>query len=394
LKARVGTLQEKVEELRRAAKRQAAPFSRDRPKADRCPSGRKPGPAYGTKAHRMIPDRIDRVVDVPLPPCCPFCAGEVVLERVAEQYQQDIPRVQALNTRFGIQVGRCTSCGRRVQPRHPEQTSDALGAAAVQIGPRALALAAWCTKGLGLPVTKVAGLLERLGGLSITPGGLYQALGRTARAAEPTYDALVEGIKASPAVSPDETGWRVGGYRAWMWVFVGLRITVYRIAPGRGYEQAEAVLGAAFSGVLERDGWHSYRRFTSATHQTCLAHLVRRGHGMLEDARGGQVHVPLALKGILTDALALRDARDAGDADPGAVAEGLVELEARADALLDEGVAYPPNVRLLNHVENERPHLFPSCGCRGSRPRTGDPSRPCGRCAWCASTGAATPPGT
>jgi len=143
-----------------------------------------------------------------------------------------------------------------------------------------------------------------------------------------------------------------------MWVFVGSGITVYRIAPGRGYEEAEAVLGAAFSGVLERDGWHSYRRFTAATHQTCLAHLLRRTHDMLEDARGGQVHVPRALQGILTDALALRDARDAGGADPGAVAEGLAELEARVDALLDGGVNYPPNVKLLNHVQNERQHLF------------------------------------
>jgi len=45
-------------------------------------------------------------------------------------------------TRFRIHVGHCQACGQRLQGRHPEQTSDALGAAAVQIGPNALGLAA------------------------------------------------------------------------------------------------------------------------------------------------------------------------------------------------------------------------------------------------------------
>jgi hypothetical protein len=41
---------------------------------------------------------------------------------------------------FQIAIGRCQHCGRRLQGRHPRQTSDALGAAAHQIGPQALAL--------------------------------------------------------------------------------------------------------------------------------------------------------------------------------------------------------------------------------------------------------------
>jgi hypothetical protein len=62
------------------------------------------------------------------------------------------------------------------------------------------------------------------------PGGVVQAVARAARRAQPTYAALVEGVKASPVVAPDETGWRVGGRRAWLWAFAGQGITVYRIA--------------------------------------------------------------------------------------------------------------------------------------------------------------------
>jgi hypothetical protein len=59
-------------------------------------------------------------------------------------------------------------------------------------------------------------------GIQVTPGGLYQAIGRLSRAAEPTYQALILAVRGSAAVSADETGWRVGGSRWWLWVFAPL----------------------------------------------------------------------------------------------------------------------------------------------------------------------------
>src|SRR6266508_1509826 len=208
-------LRGEVEALRRAAKRQAAPFSKGDPTPNPKRSGRRPGAAYGTRAHRRPPERVDEVVTVGLPVCCPGCGGELMLERVATQHVEDLPLTRTLTTRYQLHVGRCRSCGRRVQPRHPGQTSDALGAAGNQLGPRAVALAAWLSKGLGLPAGKTARLFAQLG-LRITAGGVTQAVARAARACQPTYQALVEGVRASPVVAPDETGWRVGGIRAWL----------------------------------------------------------------------------------------------------------------------------------------------------------------------------------
>jgi hypothetical protein len=45
-----------------------------------------------------------------------------------------------------------------VQGRDAEQSSDALGAAASQVGPRALALAGWLHKSCGMPLAKVCAL--------------------------------------------------------------------------------------------------------------------------------------------------------------------------------------------------------------------------------------------
>jgi transposase len=315
LRARVGELAAQVEGLRRASRRQAASFSKDTTAPHPRRPGRKAGTAYGRHARRAVPDRVDRVVDVGLPAACPHCGGALTVERVACQYQEDLPPPQATEIcRYDIQIGRCQRCRRRVQPRHPEQTSQALGAAGVQVGPRAVALAVWASKGLGLPAGKVVRLLGQLG-VKITPGGVTQALARAARRCQPTYAALVGGVQASPVVAPDETGWRVSGRRAWLWAFAGDGVTVYRVAGGRGFDDATAVLGADYAGVLERDGWAPYRKFTHATHQSCLAHLLRRCDELLGEAKRGQAKTPHAVRRLLQQALAVRDARDAGRLD-------------------------------------------------------------------------------
>ena len=121
------------------------------------------------------------------------------------------------------------------------------------LGPRAVALATELNKELGLSPQKTARALARFG-IQITAGGVVQAIARQARRLEPTYQALIEGVRASPVVAPDETGWRINGQKAWLWAFAGEHVTVYLIAHGRGYEHACEVLGEDFSGVLERDG--------------------------------------------------------------------------------------------------------------------------------------------
>ena len=145
-------------------------------------------------------------------------------------------------------------------------------------------------KQLGLSFGKITTLLQQLYGLTVTRSGLVQAVHRAARQAAPTYDALCARVRGSPMVSPDETGWKVDDDLQWLWAFATPETTVYRIQPGRGFEEAAAVLGADFAGVLVRDGWPSYRQFTAAAHQTCLAHLLRRCRVLPLDIRAPLRH--------------------------------------------------------------------------------------------------------
>src|SRR4051794_22576016 len=160
LEARLAALEALVEQLRRGGKRQAAPFSKGPPKADPKPPGRKPGDGYGTKARREVPPRVDEAYEAALPPACPCCGGrDVEPTGTAPQYQAEIPR-RVIYRRFDVRVGRCRGCGTRVQGRHPLQTSDALGAAASQLGPDAQALAVHLNKRAGLSHGKVAAFFK------------------------------------------------------------------------------------------------------------------------------------------------------------------------------------------------------------------------------------------
>jgi len=109
-------------------------------------------------------------------------------------------------------------------------------------------------------------------------GAIVRALHRTARKAGPTYEALCHTVRGSPMVTPDETGWRVGGRLHWLWAFATPETTVYAIRAGRGFPEAASILSADFAGVLVRDGWAPYRTFTRAAHQTCLARCKHRQH--------------------------------------------------------------------------------------------------------------------
>jgi transposase len=353
-------LRASVEAAQRAGKRQAAPFSKGPPKANPKQNGRKPGEHYGVKAQRPVPAHVDERYEAPIGPCCPHCGSDDLEETgVVDQYEEDIPPVNPRVRRFGVHVGRCRRCGRRMQGRHPLQTSDALGAARVHLGPRAQALAADLTKSIGTSLGKVRTIFRTTFALSITRGGLSQALDRVAQSLAPTYHALVEQVQRAPVVGADETGWKVGGRLQWLWVFVTPTVTVYRIMDGRGYDEACAVLGADFDGTLLRDGWAPYRRFERATHQTCIGgHLIRRCKENLETAQRGAARLPHAVLRIFQRALHLRDHWADQPPTPRGRATHVGRIVAAMDRFLAWTPTEPENRKLVKHLRHERDALF------------------------------------
>lgn len=349
-------LRQELEAARRAGFRQAAPFSKGAPSAHPRRPGRKPGSTYGRQGCRRVPPVVDEPYDVPVPPTCPACGGAVEDTHVTAQYQEDLPPVRPLVRRFDVHVGRCRRCGRRVQGRHPLQTSDALGAAAVQIGPDAVATAAVLNKQLGLSFGKVATFFAERFGLRVAPSALVRGLHRAAVHALPTYAALVQTVRTSPMVVGDETGWRVHAALWWLWAFVTPETTVYAILPGRGFDEAACVLGRSFGGILVRDGWAPYQQFDEAAHQTCLNHLLGRCRELRTDHP--RARLPGRVQTVLQKALAVRDRYTAGEISAHGVAVARGRLLSQLAAILAPLSAVPAIRTFVRHLEREWTALF------------------------------------
>jgi transposase len=351
---RIEELTRSLDEVRRAGKRQAAPFSKGNPTEKPKRPGRKSGESHGRHGHRRVPEREpDRTLDAPLPPWCPDCGGLIDHERDAEQYQLDVPEVRPTLTRFKVAVGRCRGCKRRVQGHHPEQTSDALGAAGSQLGPHLKAWGMWLHYRMGLSFGKVSEVLAHLG-VQVTAGAICQSSAKAASTElVPVHAELVRVANASKTITMDESGWHVGGHGRWLWVAANDEITLAWVAEGRGFAQATERITADYSGVLVRDGYVVYDHYDKAAHQSCVAHLQRRAREMEADLPRQHRAIPTAAKAILADALAARDLPS-----PDERAAAAVALRARLDALCARPPGCDDNRRFLAHLAKQAPHLF------------------------------------
>lgn len=363
LKGRIAELERKLEEVlkkldaaTRAQKRQAAPFSKGDPKTDPKPRGRKAGPSYGTKAHRPVPDHVDEIIPVPLPAHC-ACGGDTVLDQTLPQYQEEIPQ-KPIVRRFDVGVGHCGNCGGHIQGRHPLQTSDALGAAAVQLGANAQAMTSLLKNKIGVSYGDVGMIFRDFFGLLLSRGGAAQIVMRVAERAKAAYRGIEIVVRRSRVVYPDETGWKVGGWLQWMWVFVTRTATLFKIRDSRGHDVPEEVLGADWSGDMVHDGWSPYDFFEEAGHQQCLGHIQRRCRTLLESATRGAVRFPRAVLKLLGDAFGLRNRRDAGLVSPHGVSVAVGRLQSRLDALLAWTLSNALNAKLAKHLENHRDEFF------------------------------------
>jgi transposase len=356
----------------RRGRRSAAPFSRDKPK----PSIRSHR-AVVRGGSRPPEEAIQETVEVPLE-ACPACGGPLEDRATHEPVQVDIPEVRPVITRFRTESGYCRRCRKRVRSRHPRQVSSATGAAGVSLGPRARALAADLKHRLGIPYRKVAELFRVAWGLEVTASGLCQADERLAEKAEPVYQELVEALRGSVAARVDETGWRVGGQGAWLWVLTGPRGTVYIIDRRRSHEVVVEVLGPGFSGVWVTDCFRAYdHRALGASAEVFRSPPAGVGAASAGEEAG---RFPRELAGLLREALAWREEK--GRREPDRFEARLQEWEAKLSARMAEKRRFTDrdNARLAQRLRKQRRHLLRFLRVEqqpgGAGPPTGGPGPP------------------
>jgi transposase len=358
LRRRIAELEAELEEAKKLAARQAAPFRRrenlKKPEAEKKKPGRKPG---HPGAYRVRPQILDESLEVPL--CgCPHCGGPVNDPQKCEQFIQELPPIQPVSTKLITYVGTCPKCG-EVRSTHPLQTSTAVGAAGTHLGPRAQALAIGLSHLVGLTTRKTCRVLRDLCGLSITPGGLSQLLQRAAKHMQIPFEAILQNIRRSAAVFSDETSWYVGRPGWWLWVFTTPQNTLYRIEGSRGSDVVKDTLGPDFDGMLISDCLATYNPIDCRKHK-CIAHHLRELKRLDEQLkkRGVDSQYLLLWKLHLLDVIDTWKLRAEMPMDEWAAK--VLQLHKGVNNLLERQPQEPEEVRFRDRLKRQRNHLL---GC-------------------------------
>jgi transposase len=250
----------------------------------RGPSGRRPGgqPGHGGQARAMLPvEAVDMVIPVK-PTQCLHCQHPLQGADPQPQRHQvtEIPRVKPVVTEYQLHRLVCPVCGEATRAELPG------GIPSGGFGPRVQAITVLCTGAYHLSKRTTQTLLEDLFGVSL-------GLGTVANLEQAMVQALVEPVaearayvQAQPAAYLDETGWREGRQRAWLWAAVTAGVTVFVIRMSRGGQVARELLGERFWGWLVTDRWSAYTWYPTWRRQVCWAHLLRDIEAMIE--RGGR----------------------------------------------------------------------------------------------------------
>ncbi len=288
LRAEVADLRARLNQSSRNSHRPPSTDPPGTPRPRKPPTGRAPGGQPGHEKHdRPLapPEDVSEFV-VLKPPACGDCGAALRGDDPAPVRHQvaELPEVKPWIVEYLLHALRCRRCGAVTRAALPA------GAPRGAFGPRLVALIALLTGAYHCSKRNVVALLGDLFRLTVSPGavaGCEQQASAALAAPAATVHAYVQ---AQPAVGADETGWREGRRRAWLWVATVGLAAVFLIRRWRNEAVARELLGDAFAGVLGTDRWAAYRWVDLRRRQLCWAHLTRDFEAMQEaGGRAGRV---------------------------------------------------------------------------------------------------------
>jgi transposase len=297
LEARVGALASMVqalqehnralqEQLHQSSRNSSRPPSSDpphserprRPRSSRRRGGQPGHPGY---TRTLIPvEAVDEVVDIK-PEQCRHCHASLSGDDPQPWRHQviEIPPITPVVTEYQWHQLVCATCGEVTRAPWPA------GVPSGTYGPRAQATVALYTGAYRLSKRTTQQMMAEVFGVPMSVGTISQVeQATTAAVAAPVEEAHTY-VHEQAVAHLDETSWRQGGKRAWLWVAVTSWVTVFVVRMSRGGHVARELLGEQFAGILVTDRYSAYNWYPVRWRQVCWAHLLRDFEAMR--GRGG-----------------------------------------------------------------------------------------------------------
>src|SRR5215211_1947304 len=284
LQEQVGTLQEQLHQTSRNSSRPPSsdPPQHQRPHRPRGQRRRGGQPGHPGSTRPLIPvEEVDEVV-VLKPTQCTHCQAPLSGDDPAPWRHQviELPPIKPVVTEYQWHQLACPACGETTRAPWPA------GVPSGTYGPRVQATVALCTGAYRLSKRTTQQAMEEVFGVPMSVGTISPLEQATTEAVAAPVEAARTYVQAQEVAHLDETSWRQGDKRAWLWVAVTSWVTVFVVRMSRGGQVARELLGAQFSGILVTDRYSAYNGYPVRWRQVCWAHLLRDFEAMR--GRGGR----------------------------------------------------------------------------------------------------------
>lgn len=260
------------------------PPSSDRPdgpgRRESKSTGRKRGgqPGHEGRTRELVPpELVDEVIDVK-PEACRGCGGPLSGDDPAPWRKQttDIPPIVPTTIEHRLHRLACPDCGITTRAELPA------GVPRGAFGPRLTAITGTLTGAYRMSKRNVGQVLEDMFGVSVALGSITAIERSMSEAVAAPVKEAAEHVRDAERVNADETGWKVGHERAWLWTAATEKVAVFRVHAKRGTEAAKELLGSGFAGILTSDRWCGYNWLPMRRRQVCWSHLRRDFEWMAE----------------------------------------------------------------------------------------------------------------
>lgn len=234
------------------------------------PSGKKRGGQPGHKGHERAMLPADQAWDVYAERCegCGAVLDESAAVPDVAWVHQLVELVAASEVRnFHMHLSQC-NCGKRTRAKLPP------GVPPTAAGPRLQAVITTFIAKFGLSRADTQEALDQAFGIKLSVGAIQGVTDRIAQATRPAVRDIGQQLQSAPTKHCDETGWRHGGERAWLWVVTNAMGAFFKIDPKRSREAFLRLL-PKLQGVIHTDRWRVYDVLEAELRQLCHAHLRR-----------------------------------------------------------------------------------------------------------------------
>ena len=214
---------------------------------------------------------------------CPDCGSPVSRTSSCQSHTiVDIPKLTELlaqTVQYDIEQQWCGNCHVRVMATVPQVLPHA------KVGLNTIILVLIYRYTCHIPLAKIRYLLKTCYQLDLTEGAVQNILDRAKDWFAGQYNQLLVMLRAARIKHADETGWKIGRIRAWIWGFFTKQLAYYVASPSRGGAVPAKVLFDVdkvedlpteidLLQLLIRDDYRGYWKLP-LLQQSCWSHLLR-----------------------------------------------------------------------------------------------------------------------